>query len=76
MPENLLEGSPGRENSAAAAVWDVLEEIGTGSPGWNRCGAAAAPYRHEAGLSNHLEWLEEVMVIGTEKQLLLSVCSA
>ena len=24
-PECLLEGSPGLENSAAAAVWDVLE---------------------------------------------------
>ena len=32
VPESLLEGSPGRENSAAAAVWDVLEDIGTGSP--------------------------------------------
>ena len=42
MSENLLEESPGLENSAAAAVWDVLEEIGTGSPGWNRCGAATA----------------------------------
>ena len=42
VPKSLLEGLPGRENSAAAAVWDVLEDIGTGSPGWNRCGAAAA----------------------------------
>ena len=42
VPESLLEGPPGLENSAAAAVWDVLEDIGTGSPGWNRCGAAKA----------------------------------
>ena len=38
----MLEGSPGLENSAAAAVRDVLEDIGTGSPGWNRCSAATA----------------------------------
>ena len=75
VPENLLEGSPGLENSAAAAVWDVLEEIGTGSPGWNRCGAAT-DVRLGASLFSRLEWLEEVMVIEIEKWMMISVCSA
>ena len=28
VPACVLEGSPGLENSAAAAVWDVLEDVG------------------------------------------------
>ena len=42
MPGRQLEAPRGMEISAAAAVWDVLEETGTGCPGWNRCGAAKA----------------------------------
>ena len=41
LPSNLHNISPGRGNSAAAAVWSVLDEIGTGSPGWEKCSAAS-----------------------------------
>jgi len=40
-PACMREGSQ-RGNSAEAAVWEVLSDIGTGSPGWNRCSAAKA----------------------------------
>ena len=42
VPACLQEGSPGMKNSAEAAVWEVLSDIGTGSPGWDRCSAAKA----------------------------------
>ena len=42
VPEGLRSFSPGRGNSAAAAVCDVLDAIGIESPGWSRCGASKA----------------------------------
>ena len=41
-PACMHEGSQGIRNSAEAAVWEVLGDIETGSPGWNRCSAAKA----------------------------------
>ena len=35
-PACVHEGSQDIQNSAEAAVWEVLGDIGTGSPGWNR----------------------------------------
>ena len=42
VPECIREASPRTTNSAETAVWDVLDDIGTGSPGWTRCGATKA----------------------------------
>ena len=42
LPSSLHNASPGHGNSAAEAVWNVLDEIGTGCPGWNGCSAASA----------------------------------
>ena len=42
IPDGLRHFPPGRGNSGAAAVCDVLDAIGTGSPGWSRCGASKA----------------------------------
>ena len=41
-PACMRDGSQGMRNSAEEAVWEVLSDIGTGSPGWNRCSAAKA----------------------------------
>lgn len=40
MTDGLRCFSPDCGNSAAAAVCEVLDAIGAGSPGWNRCGAS------------------------------------
>ena len=53
VPENLLEGSPGRENSAAAQCGMCWRRLALAV----RDGIGVVPLRHEAGLFNHLEWL-------------------
>ena len=40
LPDGLQDTLTGSGNSASEAVWCVLENIGTGCPGWNRCGAS------------------------------------
>ena len=40
LPDGLQDTLTGSGNSASEAVWCVLESIGTGCPGWNRCGAS------------------------------------